>query len=201
MSDFPRRSILPLALLSLVAAAVLLGGRLTSEAAPAAVPAQAAAVPAAEAVGKVTFQFGTGLAGSQLLTLRSFAWSGSSAGSTGSGGGSTGGAFTGGNPTINIDASSFSPMLLKAMSTGAHWPSVTVVLYRPGTTTPFDQWKFFEVQLREVRATQSGPPSRFPREQVTWTWGRVRRDVFAANGTSVLGTYCWTISTLSSACP
>jgi hypothetical protein len=195
MSDSLRRATLPLVLLSVVAALLLWSGRLSSDATPAA----EAAVPAAQAVGKVTFQYGSNSV--ETVTIRSFAWSGSSTGSAGSGGGSGGGVFTGGNPTLNMDTSSFSPAVAKALSTGAHWPSVTVVLYRPGTTTRFDQWKFIEVQLREVRATQSGPPSRFPREQVTWTWGRVRRDVYAANGTSILGTYCWTIATLSSTCP
>ena len=199
MSESLRRAALPLVLLSLVAALLLWSGRLTSEAAPAAAPAQAAAVPAAQAVGKVTFQYGS--SSSETLTMRSFAWSGSSTGSSGSGGGSGGGVFTAGNPSVNLDTGSFSPVVAKALSTGQHWPSVTVVLYRPGTTTRFDQWKFIDVQLREVRATQSGPPSQFPREQVTWTWGRVRRDVFAANGTTVLNTYCWTISTNSSTCP
>jgi len=198
MSASLRRAALPLVLLSLVAALLLWSGRLTSEAAPAA-PAQAAAVPAAQAVGKVTFQYESN--SSQTLTMRSFAWSGSSTGSSGSGGGSGAGVFTAGNPTVNLDTGSFSPVVAKALSTGQHWPSVTVVLYRPGTTIRFDQWKFMDVQLREVRATQSGPPSQFPREQVTWTWGRVRRDLYAANGTTVLGTYCWNISTLSSTCP
>jgi hypothetical protein len=50
--------------------------------------------------------------------------------------------------------------VLKALSTGQHWQSVTVVLYRPGTTTRFDQWTFLDVQLREVRANQSGPHDR-----------------------------------------
>lgn len=195
MSESLRRPALPIVLLSLLAALLFWSGRLSSEAAPAAAPA---AVPAAQAVGKVTFQYSSG---PQTATVRSFAWSGSSTGSTGSGGGTGGGSFTAGNPTVNLDTASISPAILKALSTGAHLPSVTVVLYRPGTTTRFDQWKFLDVQFREVRQTQSGPPSQFPREQVTWTWGRVRRDVYAANGSTILGTYCWTISTLSTACP
>jgi hypothetical protein len=194
MSAALRRPVLPIVLLSLVAALFLWSDRLSSEAAPAP-----AAVPAAQAVGKVTFQ--NTPTTSATVTIRSFAWAGSSTASAGSGGGGVGGTFTGSNPTVDIDTLAFSTAMLKALSTGQHWPSVTVVLYRPGTTTRFDQWKFHEVLLREVRATQSGPPSRFPREQVTWTWDHVRRDVYAANGTSIQGTYCWDISTLSSTCP
>jgi type VI protein secretion system component Hcp len=195
MSESLRRATLPIALLSVVAALLLWSGRLSSEAAPAAAPA---AVPAAQAVGKVTFQYS---AGPDAATIRSFTWSCSSTGSTGSGGGSGSGQFTGANPTINIDTGSISASLAKALSQGAHLPSVTVVLYRPGTTTRLDQWKFIEVQLKEIRAGQSGPPSQFPREQVTWTWNRVRRDVYAANGTTIQGTYCWNTSTLSATCP
>jgi len=197
MSGNLRRVTLPLVLLTLVAALLLWSGRLSSEAAPAAAPARAS-VPAAQAVGKVTFDYSS--TPDQTTTVRSFAWAGSSTASTGSGGGGGGGAFTGGNPTVNLDTGSVSAPLLKSMATGAHLPSVTVVLYRPGTTTRLDQWKFVDVLVREVRQTQSAP-AQTPREQVTWTWGRVRRDVYAANGTSIIGTFCWTISTVSSTCP
>jgi len=194
MPDSLRRTALPVALLGLLAALLLWNGRLSSEAAPAA----PAAVPASQAVGKVTFQFSSGP--NQTTTVRSFAWSGTSTGTAGSGSGSGSGVFSAGNPSVNLDTAAFSPALVKALSVGAHLPSVTVVLYRPGTTTRFDQWKFIEVQMREISQTQA-TPGRLPREQVTWTWGRVRRDVYAANGTSILGTYCWTIATLSTACP
>jgi type VI protein secretion system component Hcp len=197
MSKDLRRATLPLVLLSLVAALLLWSGRLSSEAAPAATPTRAS-VPAAQAVGKVIFDFSS--TPDQTTTVRSFAWSGSSTASSGSGGGSSGGGFTGGNPTVNLDTGPASAALLKALSTGAHLPTVTVVLYRPGTTTRLDQWKFLDVLFREVRQTQSSP-GQSPREQVTWTWGRVRRDVYAANGTTIVGTFCWSISTVSSACP
>jgi hypothetical protein len=134
------------------------GGGTGSARAGDAAPARAAAVPAAEAVCKVTFQYGSN--SFETVTMRSFAWSGSSTGSSGSGGGSRGGVFAAGNPTINTDTGAFSPAVLKALYTGQHWQSVTVVLYRPGTTTRFDQWTFLDVQLREVRANQSGPHDR-----------------------------------------
>jgi hypothetical protein len=188
MSDSLRRVAAPLALLSLVAALLLWSGRLSSDASPARASAPAA-VPASQAVGRVVFQ--TTPSTSRTLTIRSFGWSGVS----------TGSGFTPGNPTINLDASSFSPALTKALAVGTHWPSVTVVLYQPGTTTRFEQWKFYEVQVRELRASQAGPPSRLPREQVTWTWNVVRRDVYAANGTTIAATVCYNRQTLTTTCP
>jgi len=188
MSQSLRRAALPFVLLSLVAALLLWSGRLSSDASPARGSAPAA-VPASQAVGRVVFQ--TTPSASRTLTIRSFAWAGVSNGST----------FTAGNPTINLDASSFSPALTKAVATGIHWPSVTVVLYQPGTTTRFEQWKFYEVVPRELHASQAGPPSRLPREQVTWVWNVVRRDVYAANGSTIAATVCYNRQTLSTTCP
>lgn len=192
MSDSLRRGTVPFVLLAVVTALLLWSGRLTSEAAPARAPARAsaqAAVPAGEAVGRVIFQ--TAPSTTRSVTIRSFHWNGHSGGS----------AFTAGDPTINLDVSSFSPSIAKALSVGTHWPSITVELYRPGTTTRFEQWKFSEVQISDLQASQSGPPSRLPREEVTWIWNRLRRDVYGTNGTTIAGTWCWDDQLKTSACP
>jgi len=188
MSDSLRRAALPFVLLSVVAALLLWSGRLSSEAAPSRASAPAS-VPASQAVGRAVFQ--TTPSTSRTVTLRSFSWSGHS----------TGSGFTPGDPSINVDASTFSPVMAKALSIGTHWPSITVVLYQPGTTTRFEQWKFSEVQMSDLQASQPGPPSRLPREQVTWTWNQVRRDVYAGNGTTVIATWCYDANTHSATCP
>lgn len=186
-----RRLLTPAALLALLAAFLLYADRSPSGANPAA-----AAVPSAQAVGTVTFQHST-LQAAVTMTIRSFSWSGSNTGSSGSGGGGGSGAFTASNPSLGLDVSSFSPTLYKAVATGQHWPMVTVVLYRAGTTTRQEQWTFSETTIKEVRTTQPGPPSRSPREDVVITFRQLRRQTFAANGTTKTGDYCFNVVTVS----
>jgi len=180
MSATLRRPALLVALLSILAVVLWSGVDRSSG---------AATVPDSQAVGKVTV---TGLAGGTTLstTIRSFAMDGiAPSGLPGGGGGS--GQFKPGAPVIGLDSGDTAPLLLRAIATGSHLPSVTVVLYRPGTQTRLEQWTFTEVVLKELAHRQDGPPSRFPRLSLSWTWNLVTWRTYAPNGTTILASYCY----------
>lgn len=188
MSDSLRRAALPVVLLSLLAALLLWSGRLSSEAAPAAPAATAAAtVPPAEIVGRLTIPGLPGVPSNFTwnTTIRSFSVSASN----------TGGGITVGVPVAGIDSSSYTPMLLRAAATGIHLPSANVVLYYPETRTRMEQWTFTEVQLTEVKDSQSGPPSRTPRLTLSWDFTRITYATYDTNGSTLRSTYCYDTST------
>lgn len=182
MSESVRRPAVPLALLALIAALLVLTLRPTSDASPAT-----AAVPSSEIVGRLTIPGLPGVPSSFTwnTTIRSF-----SVGASNSGGG-----LTTGVPVAGIDSSSYTPMLLRAVATGIHLPTATVVLYYPDTRNRMEQWTFAEVQLTDLKDSQNGPPSRAPRLTLSWTFNRITYATYDMNGSTLRSKYCYDTST------
>ena len=182
MSESLRRPALPILLLALIAALLVLTIRPTSDAAPAA-----AAVPSEEIVGRLTIPGLPGVPSNFTwnTTIRSFSTSASN----------SGGGLTTGVPLAGIDSSSYTPMLFRAVATGIHLPSANVVLYYPGTRTRMEQWTFTEVQLKELKDSQNGPPSRTPRLTLSWSFTRITYATYDTNGSTLRSSYCFNTST------
>jgi hypothetical protein len=194
MSLVTRRPAALLVVIALLLTALLAGNRLASEASPAPAPL----VPADQAVGKITI---TGLPGSITFstTIRGFSTSGSASGdATGGGGGA--GAFTPGFPIASLDTATTAPVLHRAVATGVHLPTVTVVLYRPDSTIRLEQWKYDDVILSNLQYSQSGPPDRVPRLSLGWKYVKLEYSTYAANGTTLAQKTCWNRSTFTAAC-
>jgi len=181
MSSRLRSSSIPLVVVPIVflLVAVLMAGQRG--------PSNAAAVPAGEAVGKVTF---TGLTGGVTLgtTIRSFSYSGSTP---------SGGKYVPGSFQLNLDTGGRTPLLLRAVTTGIHLPTTTVVLYRPGTTTRTEQWTLSDVMVSSHQNSQFGPPSKAPRLVLALTFRKITWATYAADGTTVVESYCWDTVTIT----
>lgn len=195
MSLVARRPATTLVVLALLATALLAGNRLASEASPA----PAAVVPVDQAVGKITI---TGLPGAITFstTIRGFSTSGSASGDSGGGGGGGAGVFTPGFPVAGLDTASTSPVLHRAVATGVHLPTVTVVLYRPDSTVRLEQWKYDDVLLSNLQYAQTGPPNRVPRLSLSWKYVKLEYSTYAANGTTLAQKTCWNRTTFTATC-
>ena len=181
--------------LLLLAALLVVGGRWSDSRAESA----PAAVPSTQAVGKITL---TDVVGTSDVstTIRSFGWSGQNAGDTASGGGSGSGKLTASDGTVGIDTASTSPLLFNALATGRHLPTVTVVVFAPGTTTRREQWTFTDARVTRLDYARSGSQRAAPRASLAWGYTAVRWSTYAANGTTVLQTHCTNLAT-STTCP
>ena len=190
-----RRPVLTTLLLALATTAILGGARLASNA-DSPPPAPAAAVPAAEAVGKLTLADISGTT-DYATTVRSFSMSGNQSGTSGSGGGGGAGVFTASDGTAGFDTSGPSPLLLRTLATGRHLPTATMVVYAPGTNTRSEQWTFTDVLLADLQYSRSSR-GKAPRATLQWTYHRVTWTTYAANGSTVVQTYCYDTATRTS---
>jgi len=121
-----------------------------------------------------------------VLPIRSFALE-----ATAVSGGGGGGAPTFGKPVVGIDAAGVSPAILRALATGAHLPKLTVVLYREGTSTRFQEWEFTDTSFTLSRSSTSGPNSAAVRESLSWGYRRVTERVYGADGETVVNEFCF----------
>ena len=187
-----RRPVLTALLLALATTALLAGARLASNAdSPPPAP-----VPAAEAVGKLTLADVSGTT-DNATTVRSFSMAGNQSGTSGSGGGGGAGVFTASDGTAGFDTSGPSPLLLRTLATGQHLPTATMVVYAPGTNTRSEQWTFTDVLLADLQYARSSR-GKAPRATLQWTYHRVTWTTYAANGSTVVQTYCYDTATRTS---
>ena len=187
-----RRPVLTTLLLALATTVLLAGARLASNA-DSPPPAPAAPVPAAEAVGKLTLADVSGTT-DYATTVRSFSMAGNQSGASGTGGGGGAGVFTASDGTAGFDTSGPSPLLLRTLATGRHVPTATVVVYAPGTNTRSEQWTFTDVLLADLQYARSSR-GKAPRATLQWTYHRVTWTTYAANGSTVVQTYCYDTAT------
>jgi hypothetical protein len=88
-----------------------------------------------------------------------------------------------------------SPFIMNSIARGLHHPSITVILYWPSTTTRFQQWSFSNTKFSLDAQTQPGPASATPWQTVSWTYQRVRQQVYQANGVTVVSNVCYDTAT------
>ena len=187
-----RRPVLTALLLALATTALLAGARLASNAdSPPPAP-----VPAAEAVGKLTLADVSGTT-DYATTVRSVPMAGNQSGASGTGGGGGAGVFTASDGTAGFDTSGPSPLLLRTLATGQHLPTATMVVYAPGTNTRSEQWTFTDVLLADLQYARSSR-GKAPRATLQWTYHRVTWTTYAANGSTVVQTYCYDTATRTS---
>lgn len=186
MSTVPRRQLVVLIPLLLIAAFAWWAPRFDSEAAPAAAPASASPSQA----GKITFDSLPG-APKSTVPLRSFGAGGvNSSAPTGGGGGT--GKFAADDVTAVIDAASVDPSLLQAITTGVHLSEVSVTLFRAGTTERQESWELTDVTVSEMRITQTGS-AKSPRVSLGLRYRTVTVTTYDARGGVALS-YCFNLA-------
>jgi hypothetical protein len=104
---------------------------------------------------------------------------------------SAGGFPTFGAPRVVQDVIGNSPFIMNSIARGLHHPSVTVILYWPSTTTRFQQWSFSNTKFSLDAQAQNGPASATPWQTVSWTYQRVRQQVYQADGVTVVSNVCY----------
>jgi type VI secretion system secreted protein Hcp len=80
-----------------------------------------------------------------------------------------------------------SPVLLVNTASGKHIPTATVSIYKPGTTTANNVYKFDDVQLTEVKSHDEGAQGNVPLEDVAFTYSRIKQTYTPSSGDSVVG--------------
>jgi len=140
--------------------------------------------------GKVAFD---SLPGSIVTTLpvRSFSAGGANAASpTGGGGGS--GKFVADDPVLTIDAADVDPLLLRVATTGVHLKTATVTLFRPGTTSRQEVWRFDDVTVSALHTSQSGS-AKPPRVSLVLRYTKVTVTSYDAGGTAA-SSFCFNLA-------
>ena len=151
-------------------------------------PAQSA-IPDAERIGTVTYD-DLGDAQKTRLPISSFDWQIDQP-KPASGGGGGGGKATLGDPKVIQEISAASPLIMKNIITGRHIKTITVVLFRNGTTTPAERWVFNSVMLLQDHPSLNGKSTTSSEESVTFMFDTVSETSFATDGTTVVQSYCW----------
>jgi Type VI secretion system effector, Hcp len=191
VSSLPRRRVLVLVPLLLLALFAWWATRSDSEAASPAAPRAASTSLA----GRIAFDALPGGVRA-TLPLRSFGAGGTNT-STPAGGGGGAGKFTADDPVAVVDASDVDPLLLRAVTTGVHLQKVTVTLFRPGTTDRQQVWELGDVTISDVRAAQSGS-AKPPRVSLGLHYARVTLTTYNVKG-AVSRSFCFGLDT-SAAC-
>jgi type VI protein secretion system component Hcp len=153
------------------------------------------AIPEGSIVGKVTY---TDISGTTDLTtnIRSFALKTElvTTGPGGGGGGGGAGKATFGLPRVVQDVVSGSPLILSALASGRHLPTVVVTLYRPRSDTRFQQWTFEDALITLDDQSQKGPASASPWETVSWIYQQVTQTTYRSDGTTVSRSICFDVA-------
>lgn len=141
--------------------------------------------------GKIAFDSLPG-AVKATVPLRSFTAGGTNPSSP-SGGGGGAGKFVADDPAAVIDASDVDPLLLQAVTTGVHLKTVTVTLFRAGTTDRQEVWTFANATVSEVRTAQSGS-AKPPRVSLGLRYTQVTLTTYDAKG-KVVRSSCFDLAT------
>ncbi len=186
-STVPRRRVLFLVPLLLVALLAWWTTRSDSEAAPSVAPKAASTSRA----GTIVFDSLPGAVKS-TLPLRAFSVGGTNSSTAGGGGGGAG-KFTADDPAAVIDAAEVDPLLLRAVTTGVHLQKVTVTLFRPGTTARQQVWEFADATISDLHTAQSGS-SKPPRVSLGIQYTRVTTTTYDAQGV-IARSFCFALDT------
>ena len=145
-------------------------------------------------LGTVTYAT---LGGSNVtVDITSWRWQGALVSDAGTGGGS--GKVDFGDPTFAQGVGAKSPLLTLQLATGKHFTSVTVVLFRNGTTTRAQQFVLTGASLTGITQARSSASAK-PVATVSVDFGKVTETTYAANGTTEVARSCFNLAT-STAC-
>lgn len=148
------------------------------------------AIPAGSVVGKVTYRDVSGTT-DLTTTIRSFTLKTEMDGTVGDPGGGGQGKASFGVPRVVQEVVAGSPMIMTALASDRHLPTITVTLYRAKTTTRAQSWVFTDATFTLDEQTQKGPASATPSETVSWVYQTVRQTTYASNGVTVSSTSCF----------
>lgn len=188
---FTVRRSLVLLLLPVLALALLVASRSTSTATP---PARTVALADAPGAGSLTLAGIQSTPASPDTTLSVLAWSWglSNSGTTHIGGGAGAGKANLQDISMTLPQTNVSPLLVEAISTGEHLTQAKLVVFRPGTTTPAEEYVVSDVLLTAFSAGGSagkGPATA----NLTVNFARIEYRSFAANGTTVVHETCFEV--------
>jgi len=151
----------------------------------------ATTAPRPTSIGKLTLAT---IAGTTLVTpVLAFSNGGSTPPPATGGGGAGSGKFSASAADLAFATGSQAPLLLRALATGTHLQTATVVLYAAGTTRRAEQWTFSDATVSSLQESDGaiGKPAKLA---LALTYGKVTWTTYNSAG-AMVSTYCFDMAT------
>lgn len=147
----------------------------------------ATTAPRPTSIGKLT------IAGTTVVTPVLAFTNGGSTPPAATGGGAGSGKFSASPADLAFATGSQAPLLLRALATGTHLQTATVVLYAAGTTRRAEQWTFSDATVSSLQESDGaiGKPAKVA---LALNFGKVTWTTYNSAG-AMVSTYCFDMAT------